>query len=190
MGLSPWMFMGLSPWMFMGLSPWENMGLSPWENMGLSLGERGLGKRMKESARRPVSRVLSPPSKGRGMAIHLGRPLPDASRDRPGRRLGNLPADPFRCRIGSTRRPYLVLLPVGFTVPFPLPGTRCALTAPFHPCLPTPRRGPAVCFLWHFPWGRPRRVLPGTVSPWSPDFPPPPRRRGEGSHPAVWRRQR
>ncbi len=27
-------------------------------------------------------------------------------------------------------------------------------------------------FLWHFPWGRPRRVLPGTVFPWSPDFPP------------------
>ena len=32
----------------------------------------------------------------------------------------------------------------------------------------------AVCFLWHFPWGHPRRVLPGTVFPWSPDFPPPP----------------
>ncbi len=31
----------------------------------------------------------------------------------------------------------------------------------------------AVCFLLHFPWGRPRRALPGTVSPWSPDFPPP-----------------
>jgi hypothetical protein len=33
----------------------------------------------------------------------------------------------------------------------------------------------AVCFLWHFPWGRPRRALPGTVFPWSPDFPPPAR---------------
>jgi hypothetical protein len=32
------------------------------------------------------------------------------------------------------RRPYSVLLPVGFAVPFPLPETRCALTAPFHPC--------------------------------------------------------
>ncbi len=31
---------------------------------------------------------------------------------------------------------------------------------------------PAVCFLWHFPWGRPRRRLAGTVFPWSPDFPP------------------
>src|SRR5690606_21948554 len=47
--------------------------------------------------------------------------------------------------------------------------------------------GRAVCFLWHFPWGRPRRALPGTVFPWSPDFPPP---AGfpvaEGGHPAVW----
>src|SRR6266481_7450979 len=33
--------------------------------------------------------------------------------------------------------------------------------------------GPAVYFLRHFPWGRPRRALPGTVPPWSPDFPLP-----------------
>ena len=31
----------------------------------------------------------------------------------------------------------------------------------------------ADCSLWHFPWGCPRRTLPGTVFPWSPDFPPP-----------------
>ena len=30
----------------------------------------------------------------------------------------------------------------------------------------------AVSFLWRYPWGRPRRPLAGTVSPWSPDFPP------------------
>jgi len=30
-----------------------------------------------------------------------------------------------------------------------------------------------VCFLWHFPWGRPRRPLTGTAFPWSPDFPLP-----------------
>ena len=45
---------------------------------------------------------------------------------------------------------------------------------------PLPRRhmgpkdrsaGGAVCFLWHFPWGRPRRTLSGIVFPWSPDFP-------------------
>ena len=28
-------------------------------------------------------------------------------------------------------------------------------------------------FLWHFPWGRPRRPLAATAHPWSPDFPPP-----------------
>ena len=37
-------------------------------------------------------------------------------------------------------RPYSVLLPVGFAMPPALPPTRCALTAPFHPC----RAGPAI----------------------------------------------
>src|SRR6185312_12694852 len=39
---------------------------------------------------------------------------------------------------------------------------------------PLPRRPKASIggmFLWHFPWGRPRRPLAGTVFPWSPDFP-------------------
>ena len=35
-------------------------------------------------------------------------------------------------------RPYLILLRVGFAVPLPLPGARCALTAPFHPYLLRP----------------------------------------------------
>ena len=54
-------------------------------------------------------------------------------------------------------------------VPVPLPAPRCAITAPFHPyrC----PKAAAVCSLLHFPWGRPRRALPGTVFPWSPDFP-------------------
>ena len=69
----------------------------------------------------------------RWMAIRLGRPLPDASRDLPGRRRGNPPAGGPKAPAG---RPYSVLLPVGFTVPPPSPGTRCALTAPFHPCRP------------------------------------------------------
>jgi hypothetical protein len=43
----------------------------------------------------------------------------------------------------------------------------------------------AVCFLWHFPWGRPRRPLAGTVFPWSPDFPLTPC--GVSGRPAVWR---
>jgi hypothetical protein len=72
-------------------------------------------------------------------------------------------------------RPYSVLLPVGFALPPLLPGARCALAAPFRPCLRDALRhlARAVCFLWHFPWGRPRRRLSGTVFPWSPDFPLP-----------------
>jgi hypothetical protein len=65
-------------------------------------------------------------------------------------------------------RPYSVLLPVGFAVPSMSPCPRWALTPPFHPY----SASGAVCFLWHFPWGRPRRTLSGTVLPWSPDFPP------------------
>ena len=121
------------------------------------------------------------PGEPGAMAIHLGRPSPDASRNLPGRRRGNAPRRRPACR------PYSVLLPVGFTLPPPSPEARCALTAPFHPCPPKPWRRRAVCFLWHFPWGRPRRALPGTVFPWSPDFPPPAGARpAEGDHPAVW----
>jgi len=44
----------------------------------------------------------------------------------------------------------------------------------------------AVCFLWHFPWGRPRRRLAGIVFPWSPDFPLPANRFVGSGRPAVW----
>ena len=105
-------------------------------------------------------------------AIHLGLGSLPASSNQPGRRPGSrlsLELPPRPCR------PYSVLLPVGFAVPPPLPETRCALTAPFHP-YPSCGVAPAiraVCFLLHFPWGRPRRPLAVTVDPWSPDFPPP-----------------
>ncbi len=92
------------------------------------------------------------------------RPLATHPDDRPGNRLD---------RLRGPRHPYSVLLPVGFTVPALSPGPRWALTPPFHPYLPRK----AVCFLRHFPWGRPRRTLSGTVFPWSPDFP----------HPAAFR---
>jgi hypothetical protein len=117
---------------------------------------------------RPVSRVLcGAGSRRRVTAIPLGRRLRGAS--------SNLPGRPIRTsirRIAPPRRPYSVLLPVGFAVPCPSPGTRCALTAPFHPCPSKPKPRQAVCSLWHFPWGHPRRTLSGTVCPWSPDFPP------------------
>ena len=64
------------------------------------------------------------------MIIHLGRPSLNASCNQPGRRSENRPDSE-----NTVCHPYLVLLPVGFTVPTLLPAWRCALTAPFHPYL-------------------------------------------------------
>jgi len=58
--------------------------------------EKGTGKR-----RQTACKPGSVPAAKQVMAIHLGRPLPDASRDRPGRRRGNPPAGvspKVRCR--------------------------------------------------------------------------------------------
>jgi len=112
------------------------------------------------------------------MAIHLGRPSPDASRDLPGRRRGNPPG------AGAPCRPYSVLLPVGFALPTPLPETRCALTAPFHPCRPAKRAGGLLSValsLGSPPPGVTRHrvpVEPGLSSP----------RGAGGGHPAAWHR--
>ena len=84
----------------------------------------GLARR-KPDASRPVSRVLSAASCR--ATIPLGRRSHAASSNPPGR--------PARRRAGGfpPRRPYSVLLPVGFAVPPPLPEARWALTPPFHP---------------------------------------------------------
>src|SRR5208283_1373072 len=87
------------------------------------------GQNKAGKSRRSVSRVLSTPQ-GRWTAIHLGRTLPPASRDQPGRRTGNRSAPMLTHGAGH---PYSVLLPVGFTLPSLLPERRCALTSPFHP---------------------------------------------------------
>ena len=96
----------------------------------------GLGTPQGTSARRPVSRVLSQAegprdghSSGTPVTGRLARPTRAAGPgNRPGSDLATAP-----------RRPYLVLLPEGFAMPHPLPGARCALTAPFHPCSPALR---------------------------------------------------
>jgi hypothetical protein len=72
-------------------------------------------------------------SSGTPVARRLARPTRTTGPETGPRRAG-----------ARRRRPYLVLLPVGFTVPPPLPAPRCALTAPFHPhpqAMPT-RPGP------------------------------------------------
>ena len=65
--------------------------------------------------------------------------------------------------------PLFGLAPGGVCRAAAVTGSRGALLP--HPFdLAAPEAG-RYCFLWHFPWGRPRRALPGTVVPWSPDFP-------------------
>ena len=54
------------------------------------------------------------------------------------------------------------LAPGGVCRAGPLPDSRCALTAPFHPCL-CPEGPSAVCSLLHFPSARAAQALPGTV---------------------------
>ncbi len=98
-----------------------------------------------------------------------------------------------RCRTPRATNPdggrELPSRPPGFPGAAPVPIRSCSRWGlpcrdrcrPRGALLPHPftlARGPspavrAVCFLWHCPWGRPRRALPGTVYPWSPDFPPP-----------------
>src|SRR5690349_16135883 len=101
-----------------------------------SMGVAGDDADSKENGRsRPVSRVLSPrPVTGAGEAdIPLGPALPRASSE-PTREHGGQPLP------REAALPYLLLLRVGLAVPPPSPAARCALTAPFHPCLPFGRR--------------------------------------------------
>ena len=105
----------------------------------------GAGAGGGKGARRPVSRVLSAPalslrrardghSSGTRLAARLARPTRATGRECPCDSLADRSA-------GLAGRPYSVLLPVGFTLPPLLPGARCALAAPFHPC----RRGTSPC---------------------------------------------
>ena len=83
----------------------------------------------------------------------------------PGRRLGNSPVSVCLRRAA----------PIWFCLPVGLPCRRCCRRAvrSYRTLSPLPavaKAAAAVFFLWHYPC-RPRRVLPGTVFPWSPDFP-------------------
>src|SRR5271168_3426654 len=115
-------------------------------------------------------------------AIPLGRPSPSASSNQPERQANGQGPTAFEApRVAPIRfcsrrglpcrrrcRPRGALLPH----PFTLAVTLESLAA----------RDPAVCFLWRFPWGFPRRTLSGAASAWSPDFPP----LGSGGRPADW----
>ena len=79
------------------------------------------------SVGRAANRTRDGHSSGTPVAWRLEQPTRTAGS---GHRSRRRPA----CAEAAPRRPYSVLLPVGFAVPSALPQTRCALTAPFHPC--------------------------------------------------------
>ena len=137
---------------------WDNFGNAWVNNSSCIRNFKGGGLLIMKSVRRPISRVLSPPlramdghSSGTSVARRLARPTRKAMR-KPIRG-PKPPAFPIRScsRWGlpchARHRARGALLPH----PFTLTGR--------------PRGVSAVCFLWHFPWGRPRRTLSGTVFP-------------------------
>ena len=124
-------------------------------------------------ARRPVSRVLYPPQWWRAMTIPLGRPLPDASRDRPGRRRGK-PAWPGA---GPAVSSLFGLAPGGVCRAVAVAGNAVRSYRTLSP-LPA-GRAPAVhgrrsAFCGTVPGVAPAGCYPAPCFPWSPDFPPPP----------------
>ncbi len=120
----------------------------------------------------PVSRVLD------GMrivtpahvtAIPLGRRLPGASSNQPGRQ--DPDTDPGAA--SSAAPPLFGLAPGGVCRAAGVAAGAVRSYRTVSPLLQLKtQRAAAVCSLWHFPWARARRMLSGTVGPWSPDFPP------------------
>jgi hypothetical protein len=120
----------------------------------------------KSGASRPVSRVLYGARRfpdPRVTAIPLGRSSPTASSNQPGRRPGD------GSKASCLQSPLFGFAPGGACHALKRRRSGGALLP--HPFTLTGLERPAVCFLWRFPWGRPRRTLSGAVSPWSPDFP-------------------
>ena len=142
------------------------------------------GPRLLFSKRGPFYGMIDKPNSVplRAATIYLGAALPPPSSNLPGACVPPFP-DPLRgfvlrteltslrgltgARQGSAARaapwaPYLVLHPVGFSLPVPSPAPRCALTAPFHPCLirrVLPRGGHRRCvFCGTVPHPLPRRA--------------------------------
>ena len=134
--------------------------------------------RMGQTACKPGS-VLAPTSKQAAMDGHSsGTPVTERLA-RPTRATTRK----HRCRLPGVS-PLFGLAPGGVCRAASVAG-RAVGSYPTVSPLPSWRTRQAVCFLWHFPWGRPRRTLSGTVSPWSPDFPHPSGCPPECSHPAV-----
>ncbi len=184
-------------------SAWDGiaMGLRGWPAIATLCRrsrQAGVTGQLIYDARWPVSRVLSSTlpsnrpgrmdghSSGTSVTGRLARPtrttarkcaLPISFSSICARHIRGLPAG----------RPYLVLLPVGFTVPLPLPGARCALTAPFHPSRPADfSAGRRFAFCGTFPGVAPAGRYPAPYFRGARTFLPPARASRSG-HPAIWR---
>ena len=133
----------------------------------------------------PVSRIPCPPRERGAAAIPLG----DALR----RRSSNLPGCLVRSEDRTSRRAaassLFGLAPDGVFQADASPRRRCALTAPFHPCLIPPRpegrrRAIGGVFSVALSVGSPRLAVSKHPALWCSDFPPPapprPRPKGHG----------
>ena len=114
-------------------------------------------------------------------AIPLGRPLPGASSNQPGRQPGDGLGQAWLSQDGP-RRPYSILLPVGLAMPPTLPPARCALTAPFHPYPAPVTRAGRSAFCGAFPGVAPAGRYPAPCLRGARTF-----LRSRGGRPAGWR---
>ena len=130
------------------------------------------------SAERPYSRISRPISRVLDgtrtefacvTAIPLGRRSPGASSNLPGRRDPDI--IPKRVLAHGFAPSLFGLAPDGVC---PAAGVTAGAVRSYRTISPLPRptqHAEAVCFLWHYPWIRIRRMLSGTACPRSPDFP-------------------
>jgi len=138
-------------------------------------------------ASQPVSRVLDGirAEPAYVTAIPLGRRLPGASSNLPGRPVWTpTPKQPCTCAQGRFAPSLFGLAPGGVCR---AAGVAAGAVRSYRTVSPLPHPLPspspaseggqggttAVCSLWHFPWARARRMLSGTACPRSPDFPLP-----------------
>jgi len=146
------------------------------------------------NARRPISRVLCTGLKlanqpAPAMAIHLGRSLPNASRDRPGQRLENCPVQDFPKEIKNLLS-LLGLAPGGVCPAMTVAGHAVRSYRTISP-LPSPLPDPAVCFCGTVPGVAPAGRYPAPCFRGARTFLPHADRcrSAEGGHLAVWRAQ-
>jgi len=104
------------------------------------------------------------------MAIPLGRRLPGASRDRPGRRPGNWPGAPMMCPLP----PLFGLAPGGVCRAATVAGgaVRSYRTVSPWPAGKVSLASRRSVLCGTFPGVAPAGRYPAPLFPWSPDFPP------------------